>query len=200
MVRFVPTQFGDYTGTITHSGGTATAINIDDVTVDGKGIQNPGDFSNVGTDFWLGYGFQSSMTASGSSDDQELVLYFSSKQNCNITVEIGKPGDSNYYTQTYPVKADSASASLPIPRNGTQDARLFATGVFPKGIHVYSNGVPFALWAHEYAPKSSAATLVLPSNTWGSKYSVLTIGGKTNDVNPHSYFFVLAAEDNTVLR
>jgi len=195
-VRFVPTLFGDYSGVITHAGGSATATNIDDVNVTGKGIQNPGDFSNTGTDFWVGYGFQALMTG---SNNQEMVLYVSSKQNAIVTVEIGKPTDANYYIQTYNVVANTATSTIPLPKNGVQDARLNSTGILPRGIHVYSNGVPFSLWEHIYAGSSSGASLILPTNTWGSNYSVLTVGGKTNNGVPHSFFYVQAAEDNTIV-
>ena len=195
-VRFVPTQFGSYSGIITHSGGGAVAINIDNVNVSGTGIQNPGDFSNTGTDFWVGYGFQALMTG---SNNQDMVLYISSKQNAVVTVEIGKPTDANYYIQTYNVVANTATATFPLPKTGVQDSRLNSTGVLPRGIHVYSNGVPFSLWEHIYAASSSGASLILPVNTWGSNYSVLTVGGKTNSGVPHSFFYVQAAENNTIV-
>jgi gliding motility-associated-like protein len=195
-VRFAPNLFGAFSGTITHTGGGATATNIDNVLVTGNGIQNPSELSNTGTDFWVGYGFQSQMTG---SNNQDMVLYISSKQDAIVTVEIGKPGDANYYQQTYNVLANVALATLPIPKNGVQDARLNSTGVSSRGIHVYSNGVPFSLWAHIYASQSSGATMVLPTNTWGANYSVLTVGGRTNSGVPHSFFFVQAAEDNTIV-
>ncbi len=195
-VRFVPTQFGAYSGTITHTGGGATAINIDDVAVTGTGIQDPGELSNTGTDFWLGYGFQALMTG---SNNQDMALYISSKQDAIVTVEIGKPGDANYYNQTYNVTANVATPTFTLPKTGAQDARLNSTGILPRGIHVYSNGVPFSLWGHIYAGSSSGATMVLPTNTWGANYSVLTVGGKTNNGVPHSFFFVQAAEDNTII-
>jgi len=195
-VRFVPTLFGAYAGTITHTGGGAIATNIDDVNVTGTGIQNPGDFSNTGTEFWVGYGFQALMTG---SNNQDMALYISAKQDAVVTVEIGKPTDANYYIQTYNVVANTATATIPLPKSGAQDARLNSTGILPRGIHVYSNGVPFSLWEHIYASSSSGATLVLPVNTWGSNYSVLTVGGKTNSGVPHSFFYVQAAEDNTIV-
>ncbi|MCX6208102.1 MAG: PKD domain-containing protein [Bacteroidetes bacterium] len=195
-VRFVPTQFGDYSGTITHTGGGAIAINIDDVTVTGKGIQDPSQLSNTGTDFWLGYGFQALMAG---SNNQDMALYISSKQDAVVTVEIGKPTDANYYIQTYNVTANVATPTFTLPKTGTQDARLNSTGILPRGIHVYSNGIPFSLWGHIYAGSSSGATMVLPTNTWGANYSVLTVGGKTNNGVPHSFFFVQAAEDNTIV-
>jgi gliding motility-associated-like protein len=193
-VGFTPTLFGAYSGTITHSGGGAIAINIDNVNVTGFGIQSPGDVSNMGTDFWVGYGFQALM-GPGNSNGQEMVLYLSSKQDAVVTVDI--PGTG--YTATYNVLANVALATAPIPKNGAFDARLNATGILNKAIHVYSNGIPIAVWAHIYASNSSGATMVLPTNSWGSDYTALTTGGITNDEYPHSFFFVMASEDNTIV-
>jgi gliding motility-associated-like protein len=191
-VSFAPTQFGAYSGTITHSGGGATGVNIDNVDVTGTGIQSPGDVSNMGVDFWVGYGFQALM---GGSNGQDMVLYLSSKQDAVVTVEI--PGTG--YTATYNVLANVALATNPIPKSGSFDARLNSTGVLNRAIHVYSNGIPIAVWAHIYASSSSGATMVLPTNTWGSDYTALTTGGNTNSGIPHSFFFVMASEDNTIV-
>jgi gliding motility-associated-like protein len=124
-----------------------------------------------------------------------MILYISSKQDAIVTVDI--PGIG--YSQTYNVTANVALATNPIPKAGLQDARLNSTGVLNRGIHVSSNGVPFALWGHIYASQSSGATMVLPTNTWGTDYTVLTTGGTTNSGVPHSFFFVQASENNTVI-
>jgi len=191
-VNFSPTLFGSYSGNITHSGGGATGVNIDNVTINGMGIQSPGDVSNMGTDFWVGYGFQALMAG---SNGQDMVLYLSSKQDAVVTVEI--PGTG--YSVTYNVLANVALATNPIPKTGLQDARLNSTGILNRAIHVYSNGIPIAVWAHIYANSSSGATMVLPTNSWGSDYSALTTGGLTNNNFPHSFFFVMASEDNTIV-
>jgi len=191
-VSFNPTQFGNYSGTITHSGGGATGVNIDNVTIVGVGIQSPGDVSNMGTDFWVGYGFQALMNG---SNGQDMVLYLSSKQDAVVTVEI--PGTG--YTATYNVLANVALATNPIPKTGLQDARLNSTGTLNRAIHVYSNGISIAVWAHIYASSSSGATMVLPSNSWGSEYTAVTVGGLTNNSVPHSFFFVMASEEHTIV-
>lgn len=192
-VRFTPPQYGVYNGTITHSGGGATAINIDNVTVTGRGALSSADVSNMGTDFWVGYGFHSLMTG---SNNQEMVLYISAQQDALVTVEIPSLG----YTQNYNITANVALATNPLPKAGAQDARLNATGISDKGIHVYSaSGVPVAVWAHIYASQSSGATMVLPTNTWGPEYTVLTTGGQTNSGVPHSFFYVIASDDNTIV-
>jgi gliding motility-associated-like protein len=193
-VSFNPTQFGVYNGTITHSGGGAIAVNIDNVNVTGAGIQSPTDVSNMGVDFWVGYGYQSLMSG---GNGQEMVLYLSARQDAVVTVEI--PGTG--YSQSYNVTANVAIETLPIPKTGIQDARLNSTGTLNRAIHVYSNGIPIAVWAHIFADQTSGATMVLPTNTWGSDYAVLTTGGQTNSSSnpPHSFFFVMASEDNTIV-
>jgi gliding motility-associated-like protein len=191
-VGFTPTLYGSYSGTITHSGGGAIPINIDNVNVAGIGIQSLGDVSNTGTDFWVGYGFQALM---GGSNGQDMVLYLSSRQDAIVTVDI--PGTG--YTATYNVQANVALATSPLPKTGVFDARLNSTGTLNRAIHVYSNGVPVAVWAHIYANSSSGATMVLPTNSWGSDYTALTTGGLTNNSLPHSFFFVMASEDNTIV-
>lgn len=191
-VRFMPNQYGVFSGTITHTGGGAIAVNILDVQVSGIGIQSAGDISNTGTEFWVGYGYQALMT---TSNNQQMVLYISAKQDATVTVEIPGVG----YSQSYNVLANVALVTNPLPKAGLEDARLNSTGVLNRGIKVYSNGVPVSVWAHIYASQSSGATMVLPTNTWGSDYTVLTTGGQTNSGIPHSFFFVMAAEDNTIV-
>jgi len=39
----------------------------------------------------------------------------------------------------------------------------------------------------------------MPTNTWGCDYTVLTKWGQTKSGIPHSFFFVMAAEDNTIV-
>jgi gliding motility-associated-like protein len=191
-VRFSPGVYGPFNGTITHAGGGATGAYVDNVTITGIGGQPSSDVSNMGTDFWVGYGYQALMSGNNS---QQMVLYIASKQDAVVTVEI--PGIG--YTQTYNVQANVAFSTNTLPKAGAQDARLNSTGVLNRGIHVYSNGIPIAVWAHIYAPSSSGATMVLPTNTWGTDYTALTTGGVTNSGVPHSFFFVQAAEDNTVI-
>jgi gliding motility-associated-like protein len=190
-VRFSPTRFGSFYGDISISGGTAASQNV---AVTGIGVQSPADFSNKGTDFWVGYGFQSLMT---SSNNQDMVLYLSSDQLDTVLVEI--PG-IGYPAQEYIVQPNVALATNPLPKGAPFDARLNSTGVLPRAIHIYSkNHVPTAVWAHIYASQSSGASLVLPTYTWGTDYTVLTVGGQTNSGVPHSFFFVMADQDNTVI-
>ncbi|MES2431647.1 MAG: gliding motility-associated C-terminal domain-containing protein [Bacteroidota bacterium] len=193
-VKFTPTgAFTTSSGTITLSGG-GVVINeeIINETVKGSGkLVDPATTSNVGNEFWVGYGYQSLMTG---SNNQDMVLYLSAKQSDSIIVEIPLLG----YREAYWVEGGVALQTNALPKSGLLDARLFQTGISPKAIHVYSKqGKLFAVWAHIYASQSAGATLVLPTNTWSTDYTVLTTGGTSNSDFPHSFFFVIANDDET---
>ena len=55
------------------------------------------DFSNKGKDFWVGYGSHVSMYSGNGSvlttgGTQDMVLYFTSDKNANVTVTIPATG------------------------------------------------------------------------------------------------------------
>src|SRR6478735_10868471 len=123
------------------------------------------DFSNKGTDFWLGYGYHVNMGAGVAANQQNLqdmVLYFTSDKNANVTVAIPGLG----YTQTYTVAANQVTTSNPIPKTGGQDARISGIGTFDRGIHITSD-VPIVAYAHIYNASVSGASLLFPTNTLG---------------------------------
>jgi hypothetical protein len=46
------------------------------------------DYSNKGTDFWLGYGYHVNMAGNpANGGTQDMILYFTSDKNANVTVE-----------------------------------------------------------------------------------------------------------------
>src|SRR5688572_26576297 len=84
------------------------------------------DFSNKGKDFWVGYGYHERMIAAGGGS-QDMVLYFATEAVTNITVSI--PGIG--YSQTFSnIAANTIFETPPLPKNGTQDARLVTEGKF----------------------------------------------------------------------
>ena len=220
-VHFAPNLFGDVTSTITHTGGGVNAVNIDNVTVTGKGIQSPSEFSNAGFDFWLGNGYQErNDRKSGDSHEGKLSIYIAAgNQDAVISVElpgiigaagfpktnITIPANTIYEVKDFP----TGSTTNNMNPTGLPDSRLFYTGFSKRGIHVYStNGTPISVWMHTYADNNSAAgAMIFPTNTWNSQYTVQAYGGQkgavkpnggfTNNSNPNSYFFVIAKEDNT---
>jgi gliding motility-associated-like protein len=191
-VQFLPDAFTSYSGTVTHTGGGATGFYVQNVLVSGNGaLPVPPTVSSMGNDFWVGYGFQSLMTG---NNNQEMILYLSSNVSDSIIVEIPGLG----YREAYWLEANVARETNFMPKFGGTDARLNTTGISAKAIHVYSKtGKTFSLYAHIFAAQSSGATLVLPTNTWGTQYTALTTGGTSNSDYPHSFFFVIANEDNT---
>ena len=128
------------------------------------------DFTNKGKDFWVGYGSHVSMySATGSlvssGGGQDMVLYFTSDHDANITVEI--PGVN--YKQTYKLIANTVITSDPIPKTGDQDARIAVEGKLKTGIHITAD-YPIIAYAHIYQGSISGASLLFPTNTLGQSY------------------------------
>lgn len=87
------------------------------------------DFSNKGTEFWVGYGSHVAMySANGSVNPagggQDMVLYFTSDRNANVTVEIPSLG----WTRTYTVTANQVTTSNTMPKTIGQDSRITDEG------------------------------------------------------------------------
>lgn len=168
--------------------------------------------SNRGKEFWLGYSFSSNFFAHpGLSDpvnQQELTLYISTVQPANVTVSI----NGTTWTQTLSIPANTADASILIPKTGTNDARIVADGLSNKAIHIVSD-VPVAVYAHEYDAMYSAATMLMPTDTWGYIYYSVNYYQTQGFSNPpisisnqgvnfpdwYNWFYVVAKDDNTRL-
>jgi len=158
---------------------------------------NGQDFSNKGKDFWLGYGFHVNMGAgvpTNQNNIQDMVLYFTSDKNATVTLDI--PGIG--YTKTYTVTANQVTTSDPIPKVGTQDARISGPGTFKRGIHIVSD-VPIVAYAHIYNASVSGASLLFPTNTLGKDYYSVNYTQSSNATFSNSFFFVVATEDNTTV-
>ncbi len=155
------------------------------------------DFSNKGKDFWVGYGTHVSMynnagTPISNGGPQDMVLYFTSDQDANVTVEIPSVG----YKRTYIVKANSVTTSEPIPKSGPEDARLTAYGKSNNGIHITSDYSIIA-YAHIYNNSISGASLIFPTNTLGRSYYSINYKQESNSPNSYCYVYVIATEDST---
>ncbi|TCJ14218.1 PKD domain-containing protein [Flaviaesturariibacter flavus] len=207
-IRFVPTAVGTANGNATNSGGGASA----NVALTGAGAQVLNGFTNVGFDFWTGFGYQEKMSQkAGNSGEAKLSIYISVPSgSIPATVRVELPGISGAtgFPQTVTVAPGAVSevegfptgdASNALNPGGMPDTRLYYTGVSNRGIHIYStNGVPISVWMHSYTTGNSAAgAMLFPSNTWASSYTVQAYGGYSNNSNPNSFFFVVAKEDNT---
>ena len=218
-VKFSTTGYGVYTGQITHSGGGATLQNADVINLTGTIIQSPDQLTNMGTDFWAGFGYEENMktattqfdTTTGSAKGAHLTLYIATgNQPANVVVDLpGLPGAVSF-PRTITIAANSVSSVDAFPEgDGTYnnpsaapDTRLYSTGVSSRGIHVFStNGVPVSCWLHDWATNNSAGgAMLFPTNIWNSSYTVQAYGGTTSNTGiPNSYFFVIANDDNTLL-
>ena len=158
-------------------------------------LTNAQNFSNKGKDFWLGYGYHVNMAGNPSGGGtQDMILYFTSDKNANVTVEM----PSNGYSQTYTVTANQVTVSNPIPKTGTQDARVYDTGYYNRGIHIYSD-VDIVAYAHIYNSSISGASLLFPTNTLGKDYYVISYNQSSNANSANSFAFVVAVADNTTV-
>ncbi|MES2329292.1 MAG: PKD domain-containing protein [Bacteroidota bacterium] len=128
------------------------------------------------------------------SNSQDMVLYFTSDKNANVVVEI--PGIA--YSKTYTVTANQVTTSDPIPKTGSQDARISGVGIYDRGIHITSD-VPIVAYAHIYNASVSGASLLFPTNTLGKDYYSVNYTQSSNNIFSNSFFFVVATEDNTTV-
>lgn len=149
------------------------------------------DFSNKGTEFWVGYGYHQSMVV---DNNQDMVLYFTSDVSAVVKVEIPALG----WVRVYNLSANAVKESDPIPKTGSQDARLLAEGFSKSGIHITSDK-PIVAYAHIYNSTNSGASLLFPVNTLGQDYYSLNFTQKANTDNSNSWAYVVATDDNTTV-
>ncbi|HMC99868.1 MAG TPA: hypothetical protein VKH37_06940, partial [Ferruginibacter sp.] len=119
------------------------------------------DFSNKGKDFWVGYGYHTSMSngngntnpanlcAANGGGSQEMVLYFATDQVTHITIEI--PGFPLTVQNITTPAGNNVTTSVVMPKTVAQggDARLCSEGLSSKGIHITSDRAMVA-YAHIY--------------------------------------------------
>jgi len=152
------------------------------------------DKSNKGKEFWLGYGHNVLFTQDPPFNTQTHVLYLSAEQAATVTVSVNGTG----WSQTVNIPANSVDFSINIPKTGPEDARLLTEGLSTKGIHIVSN-VPIVAYSHQYGLFSSAATMLMPVETFGYTYYSLNYTQVSNYVDSYSWFYVVASENNTRL-
>ena len=168
------------------------------------------DFSNKGKDFWVGYGSHLNMYENNSTNNinypngsinkrtggsQEMVLYFTSDQDANVTIEIPLLGGGGW-KKTYKVLADQVTTSDVIPKLGIYDARLAEEGISDNGIHITSD-VGIIAYAHIYNGSVSGASLLFPVTTLAREYYSLNYTQVSNSPYSFCYTYVVATEDNT---
>ena len=196
IVYFSPSKYGYVTDSVVHAGGGAVAPNIQQVKVSGLGSQPSNVYSNVGIDFWTGFGYVEEM----SNNKANMSVYIAAgDQDAVVNVDIPKLGWS-YNGNPVTVKAHTVVEVFGFPTNAAaQDARLYYTGVSNRAVHVESiSGVPVSVWTYTSSSDNTAAGCMnFPTNVWNSQYTVQAFGGYSNQPNPNSYFFVIAKDDST---
>jgi gliding motility-associated-like protein len=153
------------------------------------------DKSNRGKEFWLGYGHNVLFTQNPPVNSQNHVLYLSAEQAATVTVSV----NGTAWSQTVNIPANTVDFSITIPKSGADDARIMSEGLSDKGIHVVSN-VPIVAYSHQYGLFSSAATMLMPVETFGYTYYSLNYTQVSNYPDSYSWFYVVASEDNTKIQ
>jgi gliding motility-associated-like protein len=118
---------------------------------------------------------------------QDMVVYITSDVSTSGVMEVG--GTSIPFQVTA-----NAITNVTVPQ--TAYIGNIEGKVSNKGIHITSL-LPIVVYAHIYDQSVSGATLVLPTNTLGKDYYSLNYQQISNSLNSHSFFFVVATEDNT---
>ena len=149
--------------------------------------------SNKGKEFWLGYGHNVLFTQGGNT--QNMVLYLSAEASANVTISV----NGTSWSQTVSIPANTVDATVIIPKTGAEDARILNEGLSTKGIHIVSD-TPIVVYAHQQGSVSSGATMLMPVETYGYTYYSLNFTQLSNYPDSYSWFFVVAAENNTRLQ
>ena len=153
------------------------------------------DKSNRGKEFWLGYGNNYDFTNEPPVNGQTLAIYISTEEAATVTVSV----NNTTFTQTLNIPANSVDYTIEIPKSGPEDARILAEGLSTHGIHIISD-VPVVAYAHQYRSQLSGATMLMPVETYGYTYYSLNYTQTASNVQDwYSWFFVVAAENNTRL-
>ncbi len=144
------------------------------------------DFSNKGTDFWLGYGYHQVMTG---NNGQDMVIYITTDVATEVTIAIPGVG----FTQTFAIAANTVFTSPALPKNGAQDSRLQTEGVINRGIHITATN-PVVVYAHIFNSSVSGSCVLLPTETLGIEYYSLNFTNSSNSNNANCWFYVVATD------
>lgn len=141
--------------------------------------------TNEGTDFWLGFMEHIDVRANTK------VVMVTAKEATAVTIAI--PGLA--WSRTLTLEANEVEL-VEVP----QDVEQLGTGKARLGIHVTSD-LPVAVYTHQYANFRSEAAVILPVNSVGTSYRVLTYRGyqSTRGELYPSQFMIIANEDSTVI-
>ncbi len=172
--------------------------------------------SNKGTDFWAGFGHVAAMENASWIDSPRAAFSFSAEQAAKVVVTIS----GTTYRREYNVPANSVVRSENMPQgfrdvpSTPYDAMLYtrasnfpggtnSEGIFKqKAIHIQSD-VPIVVHEIQYAPFSAAATMLIPVDSWGYSYKVLSHDQRVTEFERQGRFawvFVVANYNNTQIQ
>jgi len=150
------------------------------------------DRSNKGKEFWLAYSHNVLFTADNPVNAQTMVLYLSAEKATDVTISIG----GTTWSQTISIPAKTVDVSVVLPKSGADDCRITAEGKSNKGIHIVATE-PIVAYTHQFGIQSSAATMLLPVETFGYGYFAVGYNQTSNYPNSFSWTYAIASEDNT---
>lgn len=145
------------------------------------------NISNEGTDFWAVF---PTHVPSGTSL-AALSIFVTSKYNTEVSVSCGT------YSEKKPIPANSA-VQFDVPRaNAYVDLSEQNSILINRGIHIQVTAgmQKVSTYAHIYAGRRSAASLILPFETLGQNYYSVNYKQIANQGN--NYLAIVAVEDNT---
>ena len=180
----------------------------------GAAAQN---ISNKGKEFWAGFGHSAEMELNAWLDTPRMSLIFSTEaMAARVEVTI----DGTTYREVYNVPPNTVMRSKQLPQGFRDipatpwDAMLYtktsawpggtnSEGIFSKkGIHIVSD-VPIVAYGHLHSNASSAATMLMPVESWGYAYNVLSSDQLVTNfasLPRFAWLFVVANFDNTRIR
>lgn len=144
------------------------------------------NYSNKGTDFWVGW--MNHVHGATGNRSSQMSLYLTSDVSTSGTVTIA----DGSYTENFTITANQVTI-ITVPAS----AYLALTGNFLKGIHINAQK-PIVVYAHIYADAVSGATLVLPVSVLAKEYISINYKQQSNEADAsYSAFIVIATEDDT---
>ncbi len=139
--------------------------------------------TNEGTNFWF------SVMEHRDVGNNTMVLMITSKYNTNGTVEIPRMN----WSEAFSVQANQVSIiNLPKIAETTGSETIKQNGI------QIASAQPVAAFIHQYHNFRSEASVVLPVESIGQEYYIMTYQGVTNEgeIFP-AEFLIVATEDNT---
>ncbi len=143
-------------------------------------------FSTKGTEFWVGF-MQNFVFSSFA--DEELSVLVTASQNTTGTVSIPAQGWSESFTVTA-----NQTTTIVIP-NGIAE-HMTSHIIEPRGIHI-TTADTVAVFASNAEVASADATRILPIQSLGSDYRILSFNSAAINLQSRSEFVIVATEDDT---